>query len=289
MTLVMIAELVGLTACRAARRAPCCSGSARADDARARTRIRAPLMLLVPVLHWTGHLSYAVLLRARARSRRASAPVLRRAASDRPRAAGRGRSRRHAGERALPGRDSRDDAAGAAGRRRADRHLRRAAACSSSTPRRTSSRSCSCCVFVPQRAPPTPPRRSRAACWRACVSSCRSRCCACGSRCSSLGDAAWQAFFAAVPVLDDRALRRRRDGRRHSLCRVRRRGARRQLRSRSASSPIARRARLVAISVPFQALPLWVLPLDVARRCCRRAIFASGIANGAATRRSTRR
>ena len=40
--------------------------------------IRAPLMLLVPVLHWTGHLSFASLRRARvrcsARSARRTSP-----------------------------------------------------------------------------------------------------------------------------------------------------------------------------------------------------------------------
>ena len=43
------------------------------------------------------------------------------------------------------------------------------------------------------------------------------------------GDAAWQAFFAAVPVLVDRALRRRRDDRRPALRGLRRRRADREL------------------------------------------------------------
>jgi predicted MFS family arabinose efflux permease len=94
------------------------------------------------------------------------------------------------------------------------------------------------------------------------------------------GDAAWQAFFAAVPVLvverfdadakvagilfagfgagaiagnvaSFRFLTQRLDG-----------------------------LRLVALSVPFQALPLWILPLHVGAPVLVAAIFASGIANG---------
>ena len=94
------------------------------------------------------------------------------------------------------------------------------------------------------------------------------------------GDAAWQAFFAAVPVLvverfdadpkiagilfagfgagavagniaSFRFLTQRLDG-----------------------------LRLVAVSVPFQALPLWILPLHVGAPVLVAAIFASGIANG---------
>jgi MFS family permease len=94
------------------------------------------------------------------------------------------------------------------------------------------------------------------------------------------GDAAWQAFFAAVPVLvverfdadatiagilfagfgagcvagniaSFRSLGQRVDG-----------------------------LRLVALSVPFQALPLWILPLDVAAPVLVAAIFLSGVANG---------
>jgi MFS family permease len=61
MTLVMIAELVGLTAAGLPSGALLQRLGARrtmlAADA-----IRAPLMLLVPVLHWSGNLSFPVLL-----------------------------------------------------------------------------------------------------------------------------------------------------------------------------------------------------------------------------------
>src|SRR6266496_579291 len=61
MTLVMIAELVGVTA------AGLPSGDVLQRLGARRTMLaadalRAPLMLLVPVLHWTGHLSFAGLL-----------------------------------------------------------------------------------------------------------------------------------------------------------------------------------------------------------------------------------
>ena len=94
------------------------------------------------------------------------------------------------------------------------------------------------------------------------------------------GDAAWQAFFAAVPVLvierfgadakiagalfaafgagalagnflSFRFLTQRMDG-----------------------------LRLIALSVPFQAAPLWVLPLDVGAAALFVAILVSGLANG---------
>jgi predicted MFS family arabinose efflux permease len=94
------------------------------------------------------------------------------------------------------------------------------------------------------------------------------------------GDAAWQAFFAAVPVLvverfgadatiagtlfaafgggavagnlvSFRFLTQRLDG-----------------------------LRLIALSVPFQALPLWILPLHAGAPVLVAAIFVSGTANG---------
>jgi predicted MFS family arabinose efflux permease len=94
------------------------------------------------------------------------------------------------------------------------------------------------------------------------------------------GDAAWQAFFAAVPVLvverfgadakiagalfaafgagaltgnvlSFRFLTQRMDG-----------------------------LRLIALSVPFQAAPLWLLPLDVGASVLFAAVLMSGIANG---------
>lgn len=95
-----------------------------------------------------------------------------------------------------------------------------------------------------------------------------------------VGDAAWQAFFASIPVfvvasygghatiaglifagfgagavvgnvLSFRYLTGRIDG-----------------------------LRLVAMSTPFQALPLWIMPLHVGAGALIAAIFASGIANG---------
>src|SRR5207342_2328817 len=38
--------------------------------------------------------------------------------------------------------------------------------------------------------------------------------------------------------------------------------------------------RLIALSVPFQAAPLWLLPLDVGAPVLFVAVLASGIANG---------
>jgi len=38
--------------------------------------------------------------------------------------------------------------------------------------------------------------------------------------------------------------------------------------------------RLIALSVPFQALPLWILPLDVSAGAMFAAVLASGIGNG---------
>ena len=38
--------------------------------------------------------------------------------------------------------------------------------------------------------------------------------------------------------------------------------------------------RLIALSVPFQALPLWILPLDLGAPVLVAAIFVSGLANG---------
>ena len=57
MTVVMIAELVGLRRRGPPGRDVRCRGSARGGRCSLADAARAPLMLLVPVLHWTGHLS----------------------------------------------------------------------------------------------------------------------------------------------------------------------------------------------------------------------------------------
>jgi MFS family permease len=94
------------------------------------------------------------------------------------------------------------------------------------------------------------------------------------------GDAAWQAFFAAVPVLVVESY----DA--HATvagilfagfgagCIVGNVASFRFLTDRIDG------LRLVALSVPFQALPLWILPLHVGAPVLVAAIFASGIANG---------
>jgi MFS family permease len=94
------------------------------------------------------------------------------------------------------------------------------------------------------------------------------------------GDAAWQAFFAAVPVLT-----------------VERFGADAKvagalfaafgagavggniLSFRFLSERVDG-LRLIALSVPFQAAPLWILPLDVGASGLFFAILVSGVANG---------
>ena len=94
------------------------------------------------------------------------------------------------------------------------------------------------------------------------------------------GDAAWQAFFAAVPVLV-----------------VERFGADAKIAGalfaafgagalsgnilsfRFLSQRIDG-LRLIALSVPFQAAPLWVLPLDVGAGALFVAVLVSGVANG---------
>jgi MFS family permease len=61
MTLVMIAELVGLAVAGLPAGAVLQRLGARRTMLMA-DAVRAPLMLLVPVLHWTGHLSLAALV-----------------------------------------------------------------------------------------------------------------------------------------------------------------------------------------------------------------------------------
>ena len=94
------------------------------------------------------------------------------------------------------------------------------------------------------------------------------------------GDAAWQAFFAAVPVLV-----------------VERFGADAKIAGAlfaafgagALSGNIlsfrflterVEGLRLVALSVPFQAAPLWLLPLDVGASVLFVAVLVSGVANG---------
>jgi predicted MFS family arabinose efflux permease len=94
------------------------------------------------------------------------------------------------------------------------------------------------------------------------------------------GDAAWQAFFAAVPVLV-----------------VERFGADAKIAGALFAAFgagalsgnilsfrfLTQRVdglRLIALSVPFQAAPLWVLPLDVGAPALFLAVLVSGVANG---------
>jgi MFS family permease len=95
-----------------------------------------------------------------------------------------------------------------------------------------------------------------------------------------IGDAGWQAFFAAVPVLT-----------------VERFGADAKVAgvlfaafgvgavvgnvaSYRFLAPRIEGLRLIALSVPFQALPLWILPLEVGAPMLVAAVLASGVANG---------
>jgi MFS family permease len=94
------------------------------------------------------------------------------------------------------------------------------------------------------------------------------------------GDAAWMAFFAAVPVLVvDRF---------HADARVAgilfaAFGAGAVVGNLSSFRFLTDRfdgLSVIAVSVPFQAAPLWLLPLDVGVPVLAAAICASGIANG---------
>ena len=95
-----------------------------------------------------------------------------------------------------------------------------------------------------------------------------------------IGDAGWQAFFAAVPVLT-----------------VERFGADAKVAgilfaafgggallgnfvSYRFLAPRVEGLRLIAFSVPFQAAPLWILPLEVGAPVLFAAVLASGVANG---------
>ena len=94
------------------------------------------------------------------------------------------------------------------------------------------------------------------------------------------GDAAWQAFFAAVPVL---VVERFDADPKVAGVLFAGFGGGAVLGNVVSFRYLAQRLeplRLVAISVPFQALPLWVLPLHVGAPVLVAAVFASGIANG---------
>ena len=94
------------------------------------------------------------------------------------------------------------------------------------------------------------------------------------------GDAAWQAFFAAVPVL---VVERFDADPKVAGILFAGFGGGAVLGNVASFRYLAQRLeplRLVALSVPFQALPLWVLPLHVGAPVLVAAVFASGIANG---------
>ena len=94
------------------------------------------------------------------------------------------------------------------------------------------------------------------------------------------GDAAWQAFFAAVPVLviDRFGADAKIAGLLFAAF-----GGGAVIGNVLSFRFLAERVdalRLVALSVPFQAAPLWLLPLDVGAPVLFAAVLASGIANG---------
>lgn len=96
-----------------------------------------------------------------------------------------------------------------------------------------------------------------------------------------LGDAAWQVFFAAVPVL---TIERFGADARVAGILFAAFGAGALVGNFLSWRVLAERfdaLKLVAITVPFQALPLWILGLHVPAVVLAAAIFASGIGNGA--------
>jgi MFS family permease len=95
-----------------------------------------------------------------------------------------------------------------------------------------------------------------------------------------IGDAAWQAFFAAVPVL---TVERFGADAKVAGALFAAFGAGALLGNFASYRFLARRVdglRLIALSVPFQAAPLWLLPLDVGAPVLFAAVLASGVANG---------
>jgi predicted MFS family arabinose efflux permease len=94
------------------------------------------------------------------------------------------------------------------------------------------------------------------------------------------GDAAWQAFFAAVPVL---VVERFDADPKIAGVMFAGFGAGAVAGNLASFRFLTQRIdglRLIALSVPFQALPLWILPLHVGAPVLVAAIFTSGIANG---------
>jgi MFS family permease len=94
------------------------------------------------------------------------------------------------------------------------------------------------------------------------------------------GDAAWQAFFAAVPVL---TVERFGSDAKIAGTLFAAFGAGALLGNFLSFRFLAGRVeglRLIALSVPFQALPLWFLTLDVGAGVMFAALLVSGIANG---------
>jgi MFS family permease len=96
-----------------------------------------------------------------------------------------------------------------------------------------------------------------------------------------LGDAAWQVFFAAVPVL---TIERFGSDARVAGVLFAAFGAGALVGNFLSFRVLTDRMdalKLVAVTVPFQALPLWVVGMDVPAAVIAVAIFASGVANGA--------
>jgi MFS family permease len=94
------------------------------------------------------------------------------------------------------------------------------------------------------------------------------------------GDAAWQAFFAAVPVL---TVERFGSDAKVAGALFAAFGAGALAGNFLSFRFLAERIdglRLIALSVPFQAAPLWILPLDVGPKVLFGALLVSGLANG---------
>jgi MFS family permease len=95
-----------------------------------------------------------------------------------------------------------------------------------------------------------------------------------------VGDAAWQAFFAAVPVL---TIERFGADAKVAGALFAAFGAGALCGNFASYRYLVKRIdglRLIALSVPFQALPLWILTLDVSAAGMFAVILASGVANG---------
>ncbi len=160
---------------------------------------RAPLMLVIPFLHWTAGLSFAVLLVRRLRARRLAAPYFAAQKVIVPELLGEDEKRVLRGERPVPGGDADDLLLGPALGRRADRRDRRdqrpprrrlhlhglARPCRGLRPAAAAGQQAEGGPLDPRGHPVHPP--GPAAPRLGAV--------------FALGDAAWNAFFIAVPVL----------------------------------------------------------------------------------------